>query len=143
MVAGPLAVQPINLPIHDLADIERRRGGAKENAELQSTVQTQSREAVSQAQARIPRSRQQEQTGQATARSTSSAAAEAALFARFSATSGRSDFSFALIVGYGLRPSQCGPGHDWWGQRDLPVPGQKASAHARVCDDAGLAGVLR
>ena len=30
-----------------------RRGGAKENAELQSTVRTQSREAVSQAQARI------------------------------------------------------------------------------------------
>ena len=30
-----------------------RRGGAKENADLQSTVRTQSREAVSQAQARI------------------------------------------------------------------------------------------
>jgi hypothetical protein len=30
-----------------------RRGGAKENAELQSTVRTQSRKAVSQAQARI------------------------------------------------------------------------------------------
>ena len=30
-----------------------RRGGAKENAELQSTVRTQSRAAVSQAQARI------------------------------------------------------------------------------------------
>jgi hypothetical protein len=30
-----------------------RRGGTKENAELQSTVRTQSREAVSQAQARI------------------------------------------------------------------------------------------
>ena len=35
------------------ADLVERRGGAKENAELQSTVRTQSREAVSQAQARI------------------------------------------------------------------------------------------
>jgi len=50
-------------------------------------------------------------------RSTGSAAAEAALFARFSATTGRSDFSLAFIVGYGLRPSRRGPGHDWWGQR--------------------------
>ncbi len=39
-------------------------------------------------------------------RSTSSAAAEAALFARFSATSGSSDFSLAFIVGCGLRPSR-------------------------------------
>ena len=45
-------------------------------------------------------------------RSTNSAAAEAALFARFSATMGRSDFSLALIVGYGLRPSRRSPGHD-------------------------------
>ena len=35
------------------AELVERRGGAKENAELQSTVRTQSREAVSQAQARI------------------------------------------------------------------------------------------
>jgi hypothetical protein len=35
-----------------------------------------------------------------------------ALFARFSATSGRSDFSLALIVGFGLRPSRRGPGAD-------------------------------
>src|SRR6266705_161590 len=35
------------------AESVERRGGAKENAELQSTVRTQSREAVSQAQARI------------------------------------------------------------------------------------------
>ena len=46
-----------------------------------------------------------------------SAAAEATLFARFSATLGRSDFSLALIVGYGLRPSRRGPDHDWWGLR--------------------------
>jgi hypothetical protein len=32
---------------------------------------------------------------------------------RFLATSGRSDFSVALIVGYGLRPSRQRPGHDW------------------------------
>ena len=35
------------------AGLVERRGGAKENAELQSAVRTQSREAVSQAQARI------------------------------------------------------------------------------------------
>src|ERR1700720_2654309 len=35
------------------AEPVERRGGAKENAELQSTVRTQSREAASQAQARI------------------------------------------------------------------------------------------
>ena len=35
------------------AEPVERRGGAKENAELQSTVRTQSREAVTQAQARI------------------------------------------------------------------------------------------
>ena len=58
-------------------------------------------------------------------RSTGSAAAEAALFARFLATSGRSDFSIALIVGYGLRPSRQRPGHDWRGQRWRP-PGSRA-----------------
>ena len=35
------------------AELVERRGGAKENAELQSTARTQSREAVSQGQARI------------------------------------------------------------------------------------------
>jgi hypothetical protein len=35
-----------------------------------------------------------------------------ALFARFSATSGGSDFSLALIVGFGLRPSRRGPADD-------------------------------
>ena len=35
------------------AEPVERRGGAKENAELQSTVRTQSREAVSRTQARI------------------------------------------------------------------------------------------
>ena len=49
------------------AELAEQRGGAKENAELQSTVRTQSRAAVSQAQSRIARSRHQEQTGQLTA----------------------------------------------------------------------------
>jgi hypothetical protein len=66
------------------------------------------------------------------------------LFARFSATSGRSDFSLALIVGYGLRPSRRGPNHDWWGLRwRSPDSRWKASAHARVCDDAGPARISR
>ena len=58
-------------------------------------------------------------------RSTGSAAAVAALFARFLATSGRSDFSVALIVGYGLRPSRQRPGHDWRGRR-WRSPGSRA-----------------
>src|SRR5450432_658878 len=48
------------------AEPVERRGGAKENAELQSAVRTQSREAVSQAQARIreavTKNRQDKQT---------------------------------------------------------------------------------
>src|SRR6201981_4218574 len=48
------------------AEPVERRGGAKENVDLQSTVRTQSREAVSQAQARIreavTRNRQDELT---------------------------------------------------------------------------------
>ena len=48
------------------AEPVERRGGAKENADLQSTVRTQSREAVSQAQARIreavTKNRQDKQT---------------------------------------------------------------------------------
>ena len=47
------------------AEPVERRGGAKENAELQSTVRTQSREAVSQRAGPHTRSRHQEQTGQA------------------------------------------------------------------------------
>jgi hypothetical protein len=58
-------------------------------------------------------------------RSTGSAAAETALFARFLATSGRSDFSIALIVGYGLRPSRQRPDHDWLGRR-WRSPGSRA-----------------
>src|SRR6202166_3119447 len=42
-----------NIAASPAAEPVERRGGAKENADLQSTVRTQSREAVSQAQARI------------------------------------------------------------------------------------------
>src|SRR5664280_2585961 len=52
-----------------------------------------------------------------TLRSTGSATAATALFVRFIATMSRSDFSITPIVGYGLRPSRRGPGHDWWGLR--------------------------
>src|SRR5512147_175499 len=42
-----------NKAVSAAAEPVERRGGVKENAELQSTVRTQSREAVSRAQARI------------------------------------------------------------------------------------------
>ena len=48
-----VARKRVNKAVSVAAEPVERRGGAKENAELQSTVRTQSREAVSQAQARI------------------------------------------------------------------------------------------
>src|SRR5712692_2777494 len=45
--------KPANKAEHSAAESVEGSGGAKRNAELQSTVRTQSREAVSQAQARI------------------------------------------------------------------------------------------
>ena len=69
--------------------------------------------------------------------STCSSAARAASFAGFTATMGESDFSGPFIVGFGLRPSRRGPCKTPQGQsRDIPVPEQGASAHARVYDDA-------
>ena len=69
--------------------------------------------------------------------STCSSAARAASFAGFIATMGKSDFSGPFIVGFGLRPSRRGPCKTPQGQsRDIPVPEQGASAHARVFDDA-------
>ena len=66
-----------------------------------------------------------------------SSAARAASFAGFIATMGESDFSGPFIVGFGLRPSRRGPCKTPQGQsRDIPVPEQGASAHARVYDDA-------
>jgi hypothetical protein len=47
------AMKRANKAASAAAELVERRGGAKENAELQSTVRTQSRAAVSQAQARI------------------------------------------------------------------------------------------
>ena len=48
-----VATKQVNKAASAAAESVERRGGAKENADLQSTVRTQSREAVSQAQARI------------------------------------------------------------------------------------------
>ena len=48
-----VAKKRANKAVSAAAELVERRGGAKENAELQSTVRTQSREAVSQAQNRI------------------------------------------------------------------------------------------
>jgi hypothetical protein len=48
-----VAEKRVNKVASAAAELVERRGGAKENAELQSTVRTQSRAAVSQAQSRI------------------------------------------------------------------------------------------
>jgi RNA-directed DNA polymerase len=48
-----VAKKRVNKAASAVAELVERRGGAKENAELQSTVRTQSRAAVSRAQARI------------------------------------------------------------------------------------------
>ena len=70
--------------------------------------------------------------------STCSSAAHAASFAGLTATMGGSDFSGPFIVGFGLRPSRRGPRKTPQGQpRDIPVPEQEASVHARFYDDAG------
>ena len=56
--------------------------------------------------------------------STNSAADHSALFAGFTATMARSDFSCPYIIGYGSSPSRCGPSlsRDADGQtRDLPA----------------------
>ena len=56
-----------------------------------------------------------------------------------------SDFSRPYISGDGYSPSRCGPRpHCVIGRtRDLPVPAQGASAHARVSDHAGPSGHSR
>jgi len=77
--------------------------------------------------------------------STDSAASRLALFVGFTATMAGSDFSRPYISGDGSSPSHCGPtslcviGRT----RDLPVPEQRASAHARVSDHAGPSGHSR
>src|SRR5262252_8320811 len=63
--------------------------------------------------------------------STDSAADCSALFAGFAGTIDECDFFAPCIIGYGLRPSRCGPGHDYRGQdEDIPVPAQKMCVHA-------------
>ena len=54
-----------------------------------------------------------------------------------------SDFSGSCISGYGSSPSRCGPcdpNGAYGRSRDLPVPAQGASVHARVSDHAGSDG---
>ena len=68
---------------------------------------------------------------------------QAALFAGFIATMAGSDFSRPCIIGFGSSPSRCGPSAQTATGRsagDLPVPVQRACAHARVCDHAGPVG---
>ena len=60
-----VAVKPANKAVRAAAEPVEPRGGTKENADPQSTVRTQSREAVSQAQARIREAVNQEQKGEA------------------------------------------------------------------------------
>src|SRR5215471_18808625 len=77
-------------------------------------------------------------------RSTGSAAAEAALFARFLATSdGPTSPSLSSSATASGLPVNIPATTGGDGDGDLPVPVQKASAHARVYDDAGSAYVSR
>ena len=70
--------------------------------------------------------------------SAGSAADRSALFVGFPATMAESDAPAPSIIGFGSSPSRCGPaphlhtGRTW----GLPVPAQRASAHARVSDHA-------
>src|SRR3954447_8585517 len=71
-----------------------------------------------------------------------SAAGCPALFVGFTATMAGSDLSRPFIIGYGSSPSRCGPVRQFPAagrSRDLSVPGQGASVHARVLDLAGPA----
>ena len=67
--------------------------------------------------------------------STGSATGRPALFVGFIATMPESDFSGSCISGYGSSPSRYGPSDPnraHGRSRDLPVPAQGASVHARV-----------
>ena len=67
--------------------------------------------------------------------SANSAAGRPALFIGFIATMPESDFYGSCISGFGSSPSRYGPsGHNsaYGRSRDLPVPAQGASVHARV-----------
>src|SRR5207248_5789345 len=63
--------------------------------------------------------------------STGSAAGCPALFAGFAGIISESDFFVPFIIGYGLRPSRCGPGPaSQGGDEDIPVPAQGVCVHA-------------
>src|SRR5947208_8134423 len=63
--------------------------------------------------------------------STGSAAGCPALFAGFAGIISESDFFVPFIIGYGLRPSRCGPGTaSQGGDEDIPVPAQEVCVHA-------------
>ena len=66
--------------------------------------------------------------------STGSATSRPALFVGFIATMPESDFSGSCISGYGSSPSRHGPSAQkaYGRPKDLPVPAQGASVHARV-----------
>src|SRR6516164_6443756 len=60
-----------------------------------------------------------------------SAAGCPALFAGFAGIISESDFFAPFIIGYGLRPSRCGPGTaSQDGDEDIPVPAQEVCVHA-------------
>src|SRR5207253_1520779 len=62
---------------------------------------------------------------------TGSAAGGPALFAGFAGIISESDFFAPFIIGYGLRPSRCGPGTaSQGGDEDIPVPAQEVCVHA-------------
>ena len=79
--------------------------------------------------------------------SAASAIVADALFVGFPATMAECDFSRSFIIGYGSSLPGAGQSstRDFpVGQpRDLPVPAQRASAHAKVCDHAGSSGRSR
>src|SRR6266404_1319035 len=70
---------------------------------------------------------------------TGSAAGGPALFAGFAGTISESDFFAPFIIGYGLRPSRCGPGTaSQGGDEDIPVPAQEVCVHAFPIRGGGI-----
>src|SRR5439155_15603867 len=75
--------------------------------------------------------------------STSSAAGGLALFAGFAGIISESDFFVPFIIGYGLRPSRCGPGTaSQGGDEDIPVPAQEVCVHAEDLKTTRVAKAL-
>src|SRR6516225_6357601 len=64
--------------------------------------------------------------------STNSAVDRSALFAGFAGTIDESDFFVPFIIGYGLRPSRCGPGDGFpRAKRRSPGSAQEMCVHAQ------------